>query len=134
MKNTGRFAVLWHEIFWAAAKTLKRLVQPMTDDAQRRIVSPEDRESYDLSLYPIPWSAYAAQENWDTVENPVFRIGELTTELINARAHTGDDGLSMFSFSLLFDEDILVQIKAKGVSQDWLFSTLTQIESANTAE
>ena len=120
--------------FWARGNAyLQWIVQPMTDDAQRRIVSTEDRESYDLSLYPILWSAYTAQENWDTVENPVFRIGELTTEVINARVHTGDEGMPMCNFSVFFDEDILIQIRTKGVSQDWLFQALTQIESTNAA-
>ena len=111
--------------FWTQGRSdLQWLVRPLTEEAEKRIVSPEERERYDWTRYPVPWSAYAAQENWATVENPVFCIGDLTPEILSARVHTGDEGQSMFRFGVLYESGILVEVNARGVSAEWVYETL----------
>ena len=115
-------------VFWMRGGAhLQWIVRPVTEEALSRVVAPEERERYDLSLYPVPWSAYAAQENRTTVENPVFRIGELTPELVGTRVHAGDEGLDMFRFCVLYESGVLVEVSAKGVSADWVYEALKRL-------
>ena len=90
-----------------------------------RVVDPEKPETYDWNRYGVPWTAYAAQENWLTIEAPVFRIEDLTPERIAARVHAGDEGLSMCRFGVLYGSGVLVEINAKDVSADWIYGVLT---------
>ncbi len=92
-----------------------------------RVVDPEKPESYDWNRYPVPWSAYAARENWLTIENPVFRAEDLTPERIGARVHEDDEGLPMCRFGVLFDSGVLVEVNAKDVSAAWIRETLEQL-------
>ena len=101
-------------------------IKPADAEALARVVDPAAPETYDLNRYPVPWSAYAAQENWLTIENPVFRIGDLTPERIASRVHTGDEGLPMCRFGVLFENGTMIEINAKGVSPDWIYAALTQ--------
>ena len=121
-------AVNYLMAFWTQGRAdLQWLVQPVTEEARARVVAAEEPERYDWNRYPVPWSAYAAPENWATVENPVFRIGELTMELVSARAHPGDEGMIMFRFGVLYDSGVLVEVNAKGVSPEWVYEALTRL-------
>ncbi len=102
-------------------------IEPANTEALARVVDPAEPETYDWNRYPVPWSAYAAQENWLTIANPVFRSGDLTPELISTRVHTGDEGLLMCRFGVLFESGVLVEINAKDVSPDWICAALEQI-------
>ncbi len=114
--------------FWSCGYGyLDWLIQPMTEDAQGRVVTAAERERYDLSLYPVPWSDSVPQEHRETVSDPVFRIGELTMDLVKARVQSGDEGMPRCFFSVLFDGGILVRVSAKGLSAEWIFNSLTRI-------
>ena len=104
------------------------IVKPADTETAARVVDPAAPETYDLSRYGVPWTAYAAQENWLTIENPVFRIGDLTPELIDARVHIGDDGLLLCRLGVLFDDGTVVEINAKDVPAEWLYDRLIQLE------
>ena len=106
---------------------LEWLVQPLTAEAEERIVDPAEREHYDLSLYSIPWSKSVPSELWMTVQDPVFRIGELTPALVDARIHYGDEGVPACHFSVLYESGIVVRVIAKGVPAAWVYEALTQI-------
>jgi hypothetical protein len=115
--------------FWTRGRAdLEWLIKPVTAEARSRVVSPEERERYDWNLYPVPWSAYAAQEDWATVENPVFRIGDLSPELIAARVHIGDEGQTMFRFGVLYDSGVLVEVNVRDVPAEWVCEALTQMQ------
>ena len=106
---------------------LEWLVQPLTAEAEERIVDPAEREHYDLSLYSIPWSKSVPSELWMTVQDPVFRIGELTPALVDARIHYGDEGVPACHFSVLYESGIVVRVIAKGVPAAWVYEALTQM-------
>ena len=106
---------------------LQWVASTVTDEALGRVVSPDEREKYDVSLYPIPWSASVPRENWMTFEEPVFRIGDLTRELVEARAHASDDGPVLTHFSVLYDTGVLVRVVSKGVDPGWLYETLISL-------
>ena len=101
-------------------------VAPATEDAKQRLVSPDEREKYDFGLYPAEnWYYAVAPENRLTMENPTFRAGELTMELIGARTHSDYDGSALLRFSVLFDSGVLVCVDARGLSPEWVFAQLT---------
>ena len=113
--------------FWftAGGEQLSWLIKPADADALSRVVDPAEPERYDWNRYGVPWSAYAAQENWLTIENPVFRLGDLTPELIDTRVHAGDEGALMCRFGVLFENGVVIEINAKGIDPDWLYDALT---------
>ena len=96
-----------------------------------RLVSPEDKARYDLSLYPIPWSQSVPGDRWETVNDPVFRVEALTPESIQARAYTaydaGDTGGWHMRFGVLFDDGILIRIETKGVSPEWVYEQISAL-------
>ena len=106
---------------------LQWIVSPVTDEALTRVVSPDEREKYDVSLYPIPWATSVPREDWMTFQDPVFRIGDLTRELVEARAHASDEGPVLTHFSVLYDTDMLVRVVSKGVDPEWLYEALKSL-------
>lgn len=103
----------------------------LSEADEARITSVEDTENYDLSLYPIPRAESVPEELRQIVDNPIFRIEELTLEAVWARAYTvndyGDtDGYRM-SFSVLYG-DVVVHVSSKGVSPDWVYEQLMKLK------
>ena len=106
---------------------LQWLIQPVTEEARSRIVTAAEPERYDLSLYPVPWSRSVPPEERETMNDPVFRAGELTQALVDARVQPGDEGMAMCRFGVLYDSGILAEVSAKGVPPEWIYEALTQI-------
>ena len=110
------------------SKGLVWRICPVTEEAEQNLVSPEEREKYDFALYPAAnWYYAVAPENRLTMETPTFRASELTMELIDARTHEDYDGSALLRFCVLYDSGILVSIEARGVSPEWIFTQLAQI-------
>ena len=98
----------------------------------RRIVSPEERERYDLALYSLPLAESVPEKYRETVMNPVFRSEELTEEMVLARCSAfGDSGegrdAPWINFSVLFDSNVLVDITGKNVSPEWIWAQLNSM-------
>lgn len=102
------------------------LIKPTDAEGLSRVVDPAEPETYDWNRYPTPWSAYAAQENWLTIENPVFRIDDLTPDLIATRVHIGDEGLAMCRFGVLLESGIIIEINSKDVPAEWIYESIIQ--------
>ncbi|MEG1725990.1 MAG: hypothetical protein RR313_11400 [Anaerovoracaceae bacterium] len=107
-------------------------VSILDEDSKARIVSPKDTELYDMSLYSIPWVDSMPRDTYHIIENPVFRIEDLTLEMINLREYTrgeaGDpsgNSLNM-RFSVLYDE-VVVAVNSEGVSAEYLYEELTAL-------
>ena len=95
----------------------------MLDDHNRSlIVSVNDREKFDLSLYPIPWAASVPRELVQYVMNPVFLAEELSLDVVQARTIQGrgrnpGDSNWQINFSVLID-DIVIRLDTYGVSPE----------------
>ena len=114
--------------YWTQGRAyLQWLIQPVTEEARSRIVTAAEPERYDLSLYPVPWSRSVPPEERETMNDPVFRAGELTQALVDARVQPGDEGMPMCRFGVLCDSGVLVEVSAKGVPPEWIYEALTQI-------
>lgn len=104
----------------------------LEEQDKERIVSVEQKELYDMSLYPIPWADSMPEDKREIIENPIFRIEELTAEAVKMREYdikeqgfSGEGGTAM-RFSVLYG-DVLVQISTEKVSSEYLFNELLKI-------
>lgn len=105
----------------------------LEDTDRRRIVSAEEREDYDLSLYPPrlsdAWYDAVPEETREMLENPIFPIEELTLEAICARLDTAEvnDGDNPVLFGVLFG-DVLIQVSAENIDPQWLYDQLMVLQ------
>lgn len=120
-KGEGSF----DEISWNAS---------FCDEAmESRIMSVDDIQNYDLSLYPFPLTDSVPEELFEIVDHPIFNIDELTLEAVKRRAYSidqiGDTSGIRMSFGVRY-EDIVVDITSKGVSPEWIYEQLTNIHKS----
>lgn len=97
-----------------------------------RIVSVQDKELYDISLYPIPWADSMPRDTREIIENPIFKIEDLTIDILKMRGYIHGEtnepsGNSVnMRFSVLYD-GILIDVSTEGVSSEYLFDELSKI-------
>lgn len=105
----------------------------LMNDDELRITSTDDRQNYDLSLYPIPRADSVPDKLREVVNNPVFRIENLTLDVIKARAYqvkdAGDTAGFRMQFGVLYGNK-LVELNIKGASPEVVFEMLNQIKHA----
>ena len=107
-------------IFWSISK--------VTAHDRERIVSSDEREKFDLSLYPIPWAFSVPEELREFVMNPVFIAEELTLDAIQARALSDErrGGLQIVNFGVLHG-DVIINISADGLSPKQVWEMLAEL-------
>mgnify|MGYP001182355391 FL=1 len=118
--------VLWtrgmDEILWSVSR--------LEEKDKARITSVADRENYDLALYPAPRAGSVPEELREIVDDPIFRIEDLTLDAVKARsvevADAGDIPSPRMSFSVLYG-DILVKLNVKGASPEEIYDILKGI-------
>ena len=106
-------------------------VRTATEADRKRVVAAADTRSYDLALYPIPRADSLPEELWEVVDDPVFRIEELTAEVVWRRAYTLDDADNSDGWQLHFCVlygDTVVEVISKGVSPDWVYAQLMALK------
>ena len=109
---------------------LSWVVTPYTEEDAHRLTSVDDKENYDLSLYPIPRADSVPDELREIVNDPIFEAEELTLEAVYCRAYkvndVGDtDGWRM-RFSVKYG-DVIVSVSTKGVEPEWLYQQLVNL-------
>lgn len=102
------------------------------DEADKaRLTSVKDTENYDLALYPIPRADSVPEDLREVVDNPIFRIEELTLEVVQKRSYrvddAGDTSGERMRFSVLYG-DVLVEVSSKGISSRWVYDQLISIK------
>lgn len=104
-------------------------VAKLQEEDKQRIISVKDTELYDLSLYPMPWADSMPSEKAHIIENPIFKMEELTQKAVEMRSYgtneQGDNGIKM-QFSVLYG-DVLVELHTEGVSAPYLYDALCQV-------
>lgn len=73
-------------------------------------------ESYDLRLYPIPWSSSVPPEYRETVSRPAFRAEDMSLSVVEARGRAHDTGGLTYSFEVLHPDGTLVSYHCDGMS------------------
>ena len=106
---------------------LRWKVYTMRKTDEIRLTGVEERENYDLSLYPIPRAASVPEALWEVVDNPIFDAGELTADVVWARAYqvsdAGDSDGWRMAFSVRYG-DTVVEVRTKGVDPQWVYEQL----------
>ncbi len=107
-------------------------ISKLKEQDKDRIVSAQDKELYDMSLYPIPWGDSMPKDTREIIENPIFKIEDLTIDILKMRGYirgeTNDpSGNSVnMRFSVLYD-GILIEVSTEGISSEYLFDELSKI-------
>lgn len=109
-------------------------ISKLKEEEKRRLVSAEETVLYDMSLYPIPWADSMPADQYDIIQNPIFKLEDLTLDMLKMRGFIRSEqgeskgGTVCMNFSVLYD-DILVELRTEGISPEYLFEELkTQIK------
>lgn len=129
-QNSNYLSGLWSK----GLDDLAWVVSPYAEADAHRLTSVEDKENYDLALYPIPRADSVPDELREIVDNPIFDAEELTLEAVYRRAYkvndAGDtDGWRM-EFSVKYG-DVVVTVRAKGVTPEWVYQQLMLLNTAS---
>lgn len=80
------------------------------------LVSPDEPETYDLRLYPIPWCDSVPEQYWETVNAPAFRAEDMSLAIVEARGREHDTGGMTWSFDVLHPDGTLVSYRCDGLT------------------
>lgn len=97
------------------------------ENEAKRLADVNDTKCYDLSLYPIPRASSVPDELREIVENPIFDAGELTIDVVKARAYKTDGDVDSTGFRMEFSVkygEKIIEVRTKGVEPEWLYSQL----------
>lgn len=107
-------------------------VSRLSERDKTLITSVADTKNYDLSLYPIPRAESVPRELREIVNNPIFRMEELTLDTVRTRTYevedAGDVSGPRMGFGVLYG-DVLVKLNVKGASAEEVFNILQQINT-----
>ena len=90
------------------------------------LVSPDEPESYDLSLYPIPWCDSVPEEHWETVNSPAFRAEDMSLEIVEARGREHDTGGMTYSFDVLHPDGTVVSYRCDGMTAQQVWALVAE--------
>ena len=80
------------------------------------LVSPDQPETYDLSLYPIPWCDSVPEQYWETVNDPAFRAEDMSLDIVEARGREHDTGGMTYSFDVLYPDGTVASYRCDGMT------------------
>ena len=127
-QNSNFLTAMWSK----GLDDLSWVVTPYTEEDAHRLTSVDDKENYDLSLYPIPRAYSVPDELREIVDNPNFEAEELTLEAVYCRAYkvndAGDTNGWRMKFSVKYG-DVIVSVSTKGVDPEWVYQQLTGLIS-----
>lgn len=122
-QNSNYLSGLWSY----GMDNLSWVVRPYAEEDAHRLTSVNDKENYDLSLYPIPRASSVPDELHEIVNDPIFEAEELTPEAVYCRAYKVDDAGDTDGWHMKFSVkygDVIVSVSAKGVEPEWLYQQL----------
>lgn len=80
------------------------------------LVSPDQPETYDLSLYPIPWCDSVPEKYRETVDRPAFKAEDMSLAIVEARGREHDTGGMTYSFDVLHPDGTVVSYRCDGLT------------------
>lgn len=80
------------------------------------LADPARPETYDLRLYPIPWSESVPLEYRDTVDHPAFRAEDMSLAIVEARGAGKDTGGLCFRFEVVHPDGTVVSYRCDGMT------------------
>lgn len=89
---------------------------------EERMADLENAESYNVHLYEIPYAETVPEEYQESFYNPVFRVEDMTRELVEARmkivADAGDTDTPRGNLAILYDNGVCVEINADATVEE----------------
>lgn len=116
--------------FYAVAKMPKDVY----DAFQKTIVDPAKPETYDVSLYEIPYADTVPREYFEIFDHPVFKESDFSLEMVEARmksiSDAGDTDTPRGNFAVLYDSGILVEFSGRGSAEEiWeMFESVSRMD------
>jgi len=135
-KSTGQdgasLSVLWEKAADFSNGSIDWKIYMCAAEEHARIVHADEREKYDMTLYPFPWDESVPEELLRYFINPVFLSEELTPEMLMARAHQPDNdrldaSAQRMGFSVLYD-DVIVFVNTIGASPEQLYEMFAELK------
>jgi len=125
-----------HNDPWQFSHSISWMVATPTEHDLQNIVSVNDLQKFDVSLYPIPWMDSVPREYFNYFQSPVFLASEISLEAVQARTRlAGGDrtggGTAEWQtdqFAVLF-EDVIVQISANGLSAEQIWDMIQEVKA-----
>ena len=112
-----------------AQQSVKWKVCKVSEFDKGQLVSPSETEKYDISLYSPPGAVTVPSELDLVVSNPVFRIEDLSMDVIMRRYDTASKdvtGIVSMEFGVLYG-DILVKIVTYNMEPQWLYEQMMSL-------
>jgi len=122
-QNSNYLSALWSR----GLDDLTWVILPYTEADSHRLTDVNQKENYDLSLYPIPRADSVPDELREIVDNPIFEADQLTLETVYRRAYKVNDSGDTDGWRMRFGVrygDVVVEINAKGVDPEWVYGQL----------
>lgn len=92
------------------------------DAFQKRIADPARPETYDVSLYEIPYADTVPKEYYEVFHHPVFKESDFSLEMVEARMKSipdaGDTDTPRGNFAVWYDSGILVEFSGRGSAEE----------------
>jgi hypothetical protein len=102
--------------------SLKWYVSTVQSHHLDTLVSPGEREKYDMSLYPVPWGFSVPEELHYYVQSPVFRADDMSLDVVKAREYNSE-GTHVRCFAVLID-DTIIEVSTRGINADRVWDML----------
>jgi len=120
----GIFA-FWYKPISMSFESIRWQVGEATSHDFANVVSINQREKFDLSLYTIPFAESVPPELSQFVMNPVFLAHELTLEAVQSRALDSRGSIQM-NFGVLFG-NIVINVSATNIPPEEVWKMLYEI-------
>lgn len=112
-------------------KHLTLLVHKTTPYYDAHIVDLDKPETYDMSLYTVPYMDSVPGELREIVNCPIFRYEDFTVEAVMARAANSaepeDEAMAIESFGVLYGDGVIVEVSAKQLSAEKVYDILSDL-------
>ena len=107
---------------WSKGMDSIMITISFVDPADITLTDITKKETYDVSLYEIPYAETVPEEYRQSFDNPVFGAGNLSLELIKSRmkvvADSGDTDTPRGNFSIIYPEGILLDFNGDGTAEE----------------
>ena len=134
LMETGLFEDQENRAVSYLSSDYSRQVQLTLRDASREIpvpIDPAQPETYDLRLYPQPYTDSVPEELAAQVNDPVFRLEDLTLSLIESRVFDPNEGGQYRgNFRILFPNGVVAGFNVTGVSAEEIYEIIRQMDPA----
>lgn len=90
------------------------------------LVAPDNPASYDVRLYEIPWCDSVPEEYRETVNDPAFRVEDMSLSIVEARGREHDTGGMTYSFDVLHPDGTLVSYRCDGLTAEQVWEMVEE--------